>query len=193
MPFLLWPSLRSTPTPDGTIENVYVIHDSAKVIDTPDGKRLTTASPPFSGVYGFGIFTFLYPEALVNGPVIISGYTYRDMDGVAGYMPGTAANQTKPIKGAVIRSVGADNFIAYSSTTAIMRSYGFSAADVCRTFSTTAIHPQTMYRATANITSCEAPYIVNNLNFKLADKDTQDPGHRRPRHQREHAGRPRSG
>ena len=32
-----------------------------------------------------------------------------------------------------------------------------------------------MFRTTANITTCDAPYIVNNFNFKLADKDTQVP------------------
>ena len=93
------------------------------------------------------------------------------MDGIGGYLPGI----DQPIKGAVIRSVGAENFISYSKDDGHYAAYGFTAADVCRSFATTAIHPQTMNRVTANITTCETPYIVNNLNFKLADKDTAHP------------------
>ncbi len=169
VPFIAQPAVHTNA--DGTQEKVYVIHDSAKVIDTADGKRLTTASPPFDGVYGFGIFTFLYTPAPLNGPVVISGYAYRDMDGAGGYLPGTDL----PVKGAVIRSAAAYNFISYSGEDGHYAAYGFSAADVCRSFATTAIHPQTMNKVTANITTCDVPYIVNNFNFKLADKNTQIP------------------
>ncbi|MCF6180319.1 MAG: hypothetical protein L3J63_13185, partial [Geopsychrobacter sp.] len=53
---------------DGSEEEVYVIIDSAKRVDG----RITTASPPFAGIHGFGIFTFLMAQPSI-GPVTISG------------------------------------------------------------------------------------------------------------------------
>jgi hypothetical protein len=151
---------------DGSEEEVYEIIDSAKLQDG----RITTASPPFAGIYGFGIFSFLMAKPAI-GPVIISGTTYRDMDGNPGYLAGV----DRPIEGAVIRSPGAWNFIAYSNSQGHYAAYGFTAAGVCRNFAVTAIHPLTMFRHTANITTCDAPYIVHNLNFKLADAATEVP------------------
>ncbi len=167
--FVAQPSVHTNA--DGTQEQVYVIHDSAKVVNG----RLTTASPPFDGVMVPGPLAFLFTPAPLDGPVVISGYTYRDMDGIGGYMPGPGENNDKPIKGAVIRSAAANNFISYSKDDGHYAAYGFSTKDVCRSFATTAINPQTMYKHTANITTCDVPYYVNNFNFRLADKDTQIP------------------
>lgn len=173
-PFVAQPSVHTNA--DGTQEQVYVVHDSAKVVNG----RLTTASPPFDGVLGYGPFVFLFTPAPLDGPVVISGYAYRDMDGIGGFLPGPGGDNDKPIKGAVIRSAAAYNFISYSKEDGHYAAYGFSTLDVCRSFATTAIHPQTMYRHTANITTCDVPYIVNNFNFRLADKDTQIPDKTKP-------------
>ncbi len=178
-PFVAQPAVHTYP--DGTQEKVYVIYDSAKIIDN----RLTTASLPFDGVWGFGIFAFLYPPEPLNGPVVFSGYTYRDIDGYSGYNPQIDANNSTdnntvylpgsdlPISGAVVRCVGAENFISYSDSKGQYATYGFTAPDVCRSFDTTAIHPQTMNRVTAKLEVCDAPYIRNNFNYQLADKDTE--------------------
>ncbi len=179
-PFVAQPRVHKNA--DGTEENVYVIRDSAMVIDG----RLTTASPPFEGIPGFGIFAFAMAEDPLNGPVIISGYTYRDMDGFGGYNPVIDANglydqsHDLPVKGAVVRCPGALHFIAYSGQDGHYATYGFTAQDVCRHFDLTAIHPQTMFRNTASITTCDAPYIVNNFNFRLADADTDIPDTKAP-------------
>lgn len=151
---------------DGSEEQVYVIIDSAKLLDG----RITTASPPFAGITGFGIFTFVMAQVEI-GPVIISGTTYRDMNGDSSYLLGT----DRPIEGAVIRSPGAYNFIAYSDSQGHYASYGFTVNGVCRNFNVMAIHPLTMFRNDVNITTCDQPYIVNRLNFKLADEDTMVP------------------
>jgi hypothetical protein len=170
VPFVARPAVHTNA--DGTQEKVYVIVDSAKVVSG----RLMNASPPFDGIMIPGTFAFLYMPAPLSGPVVISGYTYRDMDGNPGYLPDT----DQPVKGAVIRAAGAENFIFYSGVGGHYACYGFTAADVCRTFATTAIHPQTMNRVTTSITMYDVPYIVNNFNFKLADKDTQMPDTTKP-------------
>ncbi len=103
--------------------------------------------------------------------MIISGTAYRDMNGDSTYTAGV----DRPIEGAVIRSAGAENFVSYSDANGHYAAYGFTAAGACRSFAVTAIHPLTMFRNTANITTCDAPYIVNNLNFKLADAQTEVP------------------
>ncbi|MDH3999436.1 MAG: Ig-like domain-containing protein, partial [Desulfuromonadales bacterium] len=165
-PFLAQPKLHVNA--DGSEEEVYVIHDSTKIIDG----RLSTASPPFSGIQSFGLFAFVYPVSPTSGPVVVSGHAYRNMDGVSGYNP---AGDDLPVKGAVIRCPDANNFISYSDDNGHYATYGFTAQDVCRNFAITGIHPQTMFRHTANITTCDAPYYVNNLDFKLADADTELP------------------
>jgi len=164
MPFVARPIVHTWA--DGTQENVYEIRDSAKVV----GNRLTTACLPYPGIVDDAIYVILHPRSL-TGEVTFAGYTYRDMDGLSGYLPGT----DKPIEGAVIRAPGAENFISYSDKDGHYAAIGFTAHDVCRSFIITAIHPQTMNRITVNLVSCDAPYIVNNFNFKLADKDTQYP------------------
>ena len=167
-PFVSRPAVHTNP--DGTEERVYVIEDSAKVI----GDRLTTASPPFDGIMGPGFYIFQFTPAPLDGPVVIDGYTYRNMDGVGGYQPGSAPTADKPIQGALIRGAAAYNYVSYSKADGHYAAYGFSTIDVCRSFYTTAMHPQTMYKHTAKIVTCDAPYIVNNFNFMLADKDSQD-------------------
>ena len=103
--------------------------------------------------------------------MIISGTAYRDMNGDSTYTAGV----DRPIEGAVIRSAGAENFVSYSDASGHYAAYGFTAAGACRSFAVIAIHPLTMFRNTANITTCDTPYIVNNLNFKLADAQTEVP------------------
>ena len=165
VPFVARPVTLTNP--DGNKEQVYRIVDSAKV----ENGRLTSACPPFDGPTGYGIFTFLFTPAPLAGPVIVSGTTYRDMNGDGTYTPSTDL----PIRGAVIRCPAAENFISYSDSNGHYASYGFTAAGACRSFAITAIHPLTMFRTTANLTTCDAPYIVNNFNFKLADKETRVP------------------
>lgn len=162
VPFLAKPT--ELVNADGSIEKVYEVIDSTKIING----RITTASPPFDGVMGFGIFVFLYVNGPIGTDVIISGVAYQDMDGLGGYTRGV----DKPIRGAVIRSPQAENFVSFTRSDGHYASYGFTAPGACRNFPLTAIHPLTMNRVTANITTCDAPYIVNNFNFKLADKDT---------------------
>ena len=183
-PFLAQPVIHTNP--DGTTEEVYQLIDTVKIVDG----RLTTASPPFSGVMSYGIFAFLYLPTPQIGPVVVSGVTYRDLNGQPGYQPNPNGgretpteslsgellyNYDQPISGAVIRSPGGYNFIAYSDQSGHYAAFGFSVVDACRPFTVTAIHPQTMFRNTANLITCEVPHYVNNLNFKLADKGTTIP------------------
>lgn len=162
VPFLAKP--MELTNADGTIEKVYEIIDSTKIING----RLSTASPPFDGITGFGSFVFLFVAGPVIGDVIVSGTTYRDMDGLPGYDSVT----DKPVYGAVIRSPQSINFVSYSKADGHYATFGFAANGSCRNFPIAAVHPQTMFKSTVNITTCDTPYIVNNLNFKLADKDT---------------------
>src|SRR6266568_6288055 len=170
VPFLAQPTTLTNA--DGTVEQVYEIIDSTKVVNG----RLTTASPPFDGVMGFGDFVFLYVTGPIIGDVIVSGTAYRDMDGLPGYDPVT----DKPVAGAVIRSPQSANFVSYSKADGHYATFGFAANGACRNFPITAIHPMTMFKSTANITTCDTPYFVNNLNFKLADKDTVLPDNTAP-------------
>jgi len=165
VPFLAQP--QSISYVDGTVEKVYAIIDSAKVVNG----RLTTACPPFDGVLGLGEFVFLYVDGVMGDDVIISGVAYQDMDGQPGYLPGT----DKPIRGAVIRAPGAENFVSFTNSSGHYATYGFTSPGACRNFPLTAVHPLTMNKVSVNITTCDAPYIVNNFNFKLADKNTVFP------------------
>jgi RHS repeat-associated protein len=171
-PFLAQPT--EIANADGTVEQVYEIIDSTKIING----RITTASPPFYGVMTPGIFCVVYfdPASMLGGPVIISGTTYWDRDKQPGYTPGTdPVKSDRPIQGALIRAPGATNFVSFSKADGHYAVYGFTANGVCRGFPVTAIHPQTMNRVTANLMTCDAPYIVNNFNFRLADWDTVIP------------------
>jgi hypothetical protein len=165
VPFLARPS--ELINSDGTAEKVYEIIDSTKIVNS----RITTASPPFDGVVTPGPFVFLYANDPLIGDVIVSGTAYRDMDGLPGYTEGV----DQPIRGAVIRTPQAENFVSYSNSTGHYATFGFAAQGACRNFPVTAIHPQTMNRVSANVMTCDAPYIVNHFNFKLADKDTNIP------------------
>lgn len=183
-PFLAQPVVHTNP--DGTQEEVYQLIDTVKIVNG----RLTTASPPFDGVMTVGIFAFLFLPSPQIGPVVVSGSTYRDLNGQPGYQPNPDPvrevptttpsgellyNYDQPINGAVIRSPGGYNFIAYSDRSGHYAAFGFSVVDACRPFTVTAINPQTMFRNTANLITCEAPHFVNHLNFKLADKETTVP------------------
>jgi hypothetical protein len=152
---------------DGTVEKVYEIIDSTKVVNG----RLTTASPPFDGIWSFGIFSFVsFPTVY---PAIVSGYTYKDMDG-----DGTFSSMDLPVKSAIIRAPGSWNYVSYSNSSGFYATFTDvlgGLGDSCKPYSVTAIHPQTMYRRTINSSVCEPPYNVKRLNFKLADKDSTIP------------------
>ncbi|MDH3976787.1 MAG: Ig-like domain-containing protein, partial [Deltaproteobacteria bacterium] len=137
---------------------------------------ITTASPPFLGIFGVGatVLTFVYMNTSLGGDVVLSGYAYQDMDGLNGYIPGEAENSDRPVNNAIIRSPGAENFVSYTKSNGYYATYGFTANTVCRSFSITAVHPQTMYRETQDIVACDK-YEKNDVNFKLADKDTVIP------------------
>jgi hypothetical protein len=141
---------------DGTTEEVYEIIDTAKVIDG----RLVTASPPFSGIYGFGIYSFLFTP--VPQVAIVSGTTYRDTDGVGGYTPGVDL----PVRNAVIRSSSAWNYITYSGQNGFYSFLGDAGS-----MALTATHPLTMQRVTRNLYFGNQ-FIAYDVNLKLADADT---------------------
>ncbi|HEY6871276.1 MAG TPA: Ig-like domain-containing protein [Geobacteraceae bacterium] len=152
---------------DGTVEKVFVIVDSAKVVDG----RLSTACEPFGGVMTPGILAFFQFPYL--SPAIVSGYAYRDMDGDGTYSPGDL-----PIKNAVIRAPGAWNYVSYANSSGFYATFSSIMVNIgmaCQKYSVTAINPQTMYRKTIDTVLCEPPYNIKRLNFKLADKDSVFP------------------
>lgn len=171
---------------DGTEEKVFVIVDSAKV----ENGRLSTACEPFGGVMTPGFLAFF--QFPVIGPAIISGYTYQDMNDMQGYQPtldgsietpiiDAAGNTTykydRPIKGAVIRTPAAWNYISYSNSRGFYAGYAtvwgnIGAADL--TYSVTAIHPLTMRKTTLTVYP-NYERNIQHLNFKLADKATIQP------------------
>lgn len=175
---------------DGTIETVYEIVDSTKVLNG----RITTASPPFDGIMTLGSYAFTaFPEVNIG---IVSGYTYQDMNDMPGYQPipdgsvdtpilDAAGNPTykfdRPIQGAVIRTPTAWNYVSYSKSSGFYAGfttlYGNVGAPELE-YRLTAIHPQTMQRE--NVTAYlsadgAASYNIKNINFKLADKTTIQP------------------
>lgn len=172
MPFVSQPAELTNA--DGTKEQVYVVADSAKVIDG----RLTTASPPFAGVSSDGNWVFEYPHFDI---AIISGYTYREMNGTAGYQP----DADLPVKRAVIRTPGAWNHVSYSNENGGYAAFAEVASNVpgypCRGWGLTAINPLTLYRVNSNVQICDWPNnLVKNFNIRLADKDTMPPDRAAP-------------
>jgi hypothetical protein len=146
--------------PDGSEEKVYVVIDSTKTIDG----RLTCNSPPFDGIFGFGMFAFI--GFMSDNVGFASGTTYRDMNGDNIYTPGTDL----PVKGAVIRCPAAENFISYSGSTGHYAATVVSPAGYCASSVLTAMHPLTMQRASRVASSCQVG--TSNLNLKLAEKGT---------------------
>jgi hypothetical protein len=170
VPFVAQPKLHHSA--DGSEEEVYVILDSTKIADG----RLTTASPPFDGIMGFGLFTFLYanpdgPGGAGGGQVVISGIAYRDMNDLPGYQEGV----DRPISGAIVRCPAADNHIAYTNDAGHYASYGFTDGGACRNFYVIGIHPQTLLTVYERTSACSAPYLIKNLDLKLAGRDTLIP------------------
>jgi pimeloyl-ACP methyl ester carboxylesterase/uncharacterized Zn-binding protein involved in type VI secretion len=177
---------------DGTIEQVYEIIDSTKIVNG----RITTASPPFDGIMGIGSYVFTaFPEVQLG---VVSGYAYQNMNDQPGYqeapsraawdelMPGTLASDQKykydrPVQGAVIRTPAAWNYVSYSKSTGFYAGFTTLYANVGVTdleYKLAAIHPQTMRRE--NVTGYLSAdgtmsYNIKNINFKLADKDTVVP------------------
>lgn len=164
MPFVSQPA--EITNADGTKEQVYIVADSAKVIDG----RLTTASPPFDGVLFGGNWIFEFPYMDV---AIISGYTYRDMNGTSGYQPGADL----PVKRAVIRTPGAWNHVSYSDENGHFAAFAEVMANVPgypgRKWGLTAINPLTMARVESNVMIWDWPAnLISNFNIQLADQDT---------------------
>ncbi len=172
-PFLSRPSVLENA--DGTKENVYVVLDSAKVIDG----RLATASPPFTGALTGGNFVFTeWPNFDV---AIISGYTYRDVNGTVGYQPGVDL----PVRKAVIRTPGAMNFVSFSDDN------GFYAALAeisektpgypCRPWGLVAINPLTMYRHVSSVQICnDYDNTISNFNIQLGGQTDATPPDKTP-------------
>lgn len=181
---------------DGSVEKVYEIIDSTKIVNG----RITTASPPFDGIMGFGSYIFTaFPEVTVG---IVSGYTYQDRNDLPGYQPAltgvieipvkdtVTGNLTykydRPIQRAVIRTPAAWNYISYSNSKGFYAGFATLYGNVgapSLEYKITAIHPLTMRRVnlTAYLSADGAmSYNVRNLNFKLADKDTFPPDRTAP-------------
>ncbi|MFA7405288.1 MAG: Ig-like domain-containing protein, partial [Pelobacteraceae bacterium] len=165
---------REQVNADGTIEKVYEIIDSTKIVNG----RITTASPPFDGIWGFGIFSFIsfpsssYQNQMTSYRAVVSGTTYRDMDGDNTYSSGDL-----PVSGALVRAPGS-GFVAYSKTNGSYATTVSMVSDtsvLCKKFQATATHPLTMYSKTMPSTVCQSPYNIKQLNFKLADKDSTIP------------------
>ncbi len=169
---------------DGTVEKVYEIIDSTKILNG----RITTASPPFDGIMSLGSYVFTaFPELNVG---IISGYTYQDMNDMPGYQPtfdssvetptmDTAGNPVykydRPILGAVIRTPSAWNYVSYSNSRGFYAGFTTLYVDTGVDYKVTATHPLTMQRESLTGFVDAGSNIISNLNFKLADKSTIQP------------------
>jgi hypothetical protein len=159
---------------DGTVEEVFEVIDTAKV----ENGRIVTACWPFEGILDGGDYVFLYPDLNLDagGAIIVDGWTYQDQNGVEGFQPGADT----PVVGAVVRCPQVNEVVTYSRSNGFYAMFGFAPLAQSRTFSVTAVHPQTMNRVTQTQTINQGPYIVHNLNFKLADKDTKLPDPKPP-------------
>ena len=174
LPFVARP--QDLTNPDGTVEKVYVIVDSAKVVDG----RLSTASPPFDGVVDFGPFVFTFPTMY---PTVVAGYAYWDKDGVAGYSPhydpatgNLLPDSDRPIKGAIIRSFGGFQYIVYSNDKGHYATFGLTDWEMtgdCRTLKMTAINPMTMFRQNIDVALCNKDWP--KINFRLGEASTEIP------------------
>ncbi|MFA7059874.1 MAG: Ig-like domain-containing protein [Pedobacter sp.] len=149
---------------DGSVEKVYEIVDSTKVING----RITTASPPFSGIVAVGTYVFILIDVM---PVIVSGYTYQEMNDQPDYQK----SSDLPIKGAVIRSPDAMNYVSYSDSKGHYATFSKLIASPfdpgLSQYRLTAIHPLTMFRK--NFDGYVSAYSYNLMvDFKLGEKST---------------------
>ena len=169
---------------DDTVEPVYEIIDNTKIVNG----RITTASPPFEGIIGIGSYIFTGFPTLNVG--IISGYAYQEMNDLPGYQaapdgaletpPKDAIGNPvyrydRPLPGAVIRTPAAWNFVSVTNSRGYYAGFTTLRTDVGGSYTVTAIHPQTMQRETKTGYPGAGANIINNLNFKLAEKDTVVP------------------
>jgi hypothetical protein len=172
---------------DGTIEKVYEIIDSTKIVNG----RITTASPPFDGIMGIGSYVFTaFPDVQLG---VVSGITYQDMNDMPGYQPAPAgvveiptkdaAGNTiykydRPIQGAVVRTPAAWNYVSYSKSAGTYAGFTTLYGNVGATdleYKLTATHPQTMRRENVTVyltADGSMSYNIKDINFKLAEKDT---------------------
>ncbi|ABQ27194.1 Ig-like domain-containing protein [Geotalea uraniireducens] len=172
---------------DGTIEKVYEIIDSTKVINN----RITTASPPFTGIVQIGSFAFISFGGMKKG--IVSGYTYQKMNDQTGYQPppygvieiptfdasgNPVYKYDRPIKGAVIRTPDAWDYVSYSNSSGFYAGFATLYAYVVAMqldYRITAIHPLTMRRTSHTLFMDVDHDLITNLNFMLADKNSIPP------------------
>jgi len=194
--FITTPSQIITPDeldPTQTrTENVYQVIDSTKVV----GNRISSACPPFDGVWGNTVVFTAFVEVT---PVIVSGYTYQDMNGVPGYQPAQDGavevpvkdpatgnliyKYDRPVQRAVVRAPSAWNYVSYTNRTGFYGTFAgmftlppeFEGGTNCMGYRLTATHPITMFSHTFPGYVCAAPYNVPDVNFKLAEKATLPP------------------
>ncbi len=154
---------------DGSEEKLFRIVDYATV----ENGRITTASHPYDGVRDGGTYTFMIPDPRgdFGGAVSVSGITYHDKNGVSGYQPG----EDTPIEGASVRGSGAADLVAFSRENGLYATFGWTQATMARGVTIIAEHPLTANRVSIPLYWNDAPYVKNNLNIKLADKDTEFP------------------
>jgi len=174
---------------DGAKEKVYVIDDSLKVIDG----RLTTASPPFDGIGSLGVVGGFYVMVAPFMDVsIFTGYTYVDLDGSEGYLPGDgtcSSNGTcsdRPVSNAIVRAATTWNYVSYSNEDGhysilapVVNGDAVLLGDTSWSTKLTAINPLTMYRVSFPIWFA-AGSAWTNFNLKLGDKNTVIPDHVAP-------------
>ncbi len=162
---------------DGVEEEIFEVVDTLKVIDG----RLTTASPPFLGIVDPGYLIALFSYFPIDGPVIVSGYTYHDKDGLPGYLRTEAEDSDQPLSGTVIRMPNMSRIVTFSRADGFYATIGFSPNAMCRTFPMSAEHPRVQQgKLDFNIESCITPYVVNRFNIQMADKFTVFPDDKAP-------------
>src|SRR5574341_1110165 len=173
--------------PDGTQEKVYVIKDSAKLVDSPSGKRLSTACWPFDGVAGLGTFAFYSPgedfTGHLGGSVILSGYTFRDMDGDWVGTGKYESGDDVPVANAPVRCPGARNLLVYSEPNGHYATYVFYPQWGCGSTPVTATNPQTKYQETIYIYACSDVNHENGPRYrdiKLGDANSVPPDNTPP-------------
>lgn len=179
-------------------ENVYEIIDSTKIV----GDRISSACPPFDGVWAGGPIVF---TAFVDiTPVVVSGYAYQEMNGGGGYQPAPDGfvevplkdpatgnliyKYDRPVPRAVIRAPSSWNYVSYTGSKGFYGTFAamftlppeFEGGTNCMGYRLTATHPATMFSDTFNGYACAKPYNVPDVNFKLAEKATIPPDREPP-------------
>ena len=173
-------------------EDVYQIIDSTKIV----GNRISSACEPFDGVWGN---TVVFTAFVDVTPVVVSGYTFQEMNDLTGYQPApegvfevpfkdpATGNLTykydRPVPRAVIRAPSAWNYVSYTGSKGFYGTFAgtftlpgeFAGDTNCMGYRLTATHPITMLSSTKDSTVCAKPYNVREVNFKLGEKGSMPP------------------